>query len=90
MGKKWDAFEESLGGFPPKRRYWTLIGVEDQGVFIWEREWESLAAMEATYEKYGADSGSIATVSKLGMETDSLVEFGRVELFTLWPEDTEE
>ena len=77
-----------MGGFPPKRRYWTWMGVEDQAVFIWERAWESLAQMEATYDKYGTDDKSIATSRELGMETDLLEEFGRIELLDLWTEDT--
>jgi len=88
--KKWDAFEESLGGFPPKRRYWTNFGAHDPYLFVWEREWENLAAMEAADDKYSADPESAKTMRDLVSENFTVVEFGPHELYTLWSEDTEE
>ena len=45
--KKWDELEARLGGYPKKRRYRPYVGGDGWMTFIWEREWESLAAMEA-------------------------------------------
>jgi len=51
--KRWMALEQRLGGFPPKRHYRPL---SDLGkTVVWERDWESYAAMEAAYEKLFAD-----------------------------------
>ena len=50
--KKWDALEEKLGGFPKKRRYKPIFGKEASSTFVWEREWNSLAEMEAASAKY--------------------------------------
>ena len=60
--KMWAEIEERLGGFPTKRHYRPL---SDLGTtVVWEREWESMATMEAAYGKAGADPGprSIADV----------------------------
>ena len=61
---KWDAYwaveeryaalEKRLGGFPPKRHYRPMININT--TVIWERDWESLAAMEAAYTKMGTDT----------------------------------
>jgi len=51
LEKRWDAFEARLGGFPAKRRYRTVCGGPGPSTWVWEREWESFAAMEAAYER---------------------------------------
>ena len=66
------------------------MGAEDMGVYIWEREWESLATMEATYDKRRADPESVKTANTLFMEVLSIGEQGPRELYTLWPKETEE
>ena len=77
---KFDAIEERLGGFPAKRRYWCYTGSNDLGTFVWEREWESMAEMEAAYVKLSADPETKPTQ----VEIASLVEFGPAELYVPW------
>ena len=48
---KWDSIEKEQGGFPAKRRYKPLAALEDDTMFIWEREWNSLAEAEAAYNR---------------------------------------
>jgi len=54
--KKYEAFEGRLGGFPAKRHYRPLANLGT--TVVWERDWESFAAMEAAYEKMGTDPES--------------------------------
>ena len=49
LEKKYDDLEAKMSNVPPKRRYWAGYGALTYGAFVWEREWESLAAMEAYY-----------------------------------------
>jgi hypothetical protein len=49
--KSWEGVESRLGGFPPKRHYSLIAGSENQGTMVWEREWESMAVMDAAYTK---------------------------------------
>lgn len=51
--KKWETLETRLGGFPTKRHYRPISN--RQTTIVWERDWESFAAMETAYEKQGAD-----------------------------------
>jgi hypothetical protein len=53
--KAWDALEQRLGGFSPKRRYQVIAGAVDANAFVWEREWESFAALEEAYARLLAD-----------------------------------
>lgn len=48
---KWAEFEKRIGGFPAKKHYNMLSGPESVNTIVWEREWESLGTMEATYMK---------------------------------------
>src|SRR6476620_489335 len=50
LDKKFTAVEGQLG-FPAKRRSRSLIGGLPTDALIIERQWESFAALEATYEK---------------------------------------
>jgi hypothetical protein len=52
---KFLAIEARLGGFPTKRYYSLVFGGESGNITVWEREWESLSDMEATYNKMMAD-----------------------------------
>ena len=80
IDKKYNVLESALG-FPPKRRLQCLSGSYDMDTLIIERQWESLAKMEATMEKAMADPAYQA----LGMETEGIVESNRWELYTLMP-----
>jgi hypothetical protein len=72
---------ESKFGFPPKKRYQCVIGGDYQNTLIIERQWDSLAAMEATYEKVFADPDYQA----LGKETVLIVESTKIEVYTPLP-----
>ena len=50
IDKKFNAVEARLG-FPPKKRYTLLSGGHPVNTLIIERQWPSLAVMEATHEK---------------------------------------
>jgi hypothetical protein len=68
---------ESRCGFPSKKRYRCFVGGDNTNVLIIERQWESLAAMEAAYEKVFADQEWQA----LGAEGVSIIESDRHELY---------
>lgn len=72
---------EMAAGFPPKKRLQCLIGSVDQNTLIIERQWDSLAAMESTYEKVMADPKWQA----LGAETNSIIQSTQIDVFTLLP-----
>jgi hypothetical protein len=55
IDKKFDVVESRFG-FPPKKRYQCLAGGCDINVLVVERQWDSLAASEAAYEKALADA----------------------------------
>ena len=50
IDKKYDTIE-ALMGFPPKKRLQMISGPDEMNTLIVERQWASLAAMEAAYEK---------------------------------------
>ena len=54
LDKKYNAVEARLG-FPAKKRYQLLMGSHPLGSVIVERQWPSLAAMEAANMKGYAD-----------------------------------
>ena len=72
---------ESRMGFPVKKRYQCVIGAEDSNTLIIERQWDSLAALESTYEKALADPEFQA----LGQEVNSIVQSSKIEVYTLLP-----
>ena len=80
IDKKFDAIESRLG-FPPKRRYRCYIGGHDTNTLIVERQWDSLAAMEAAFEKVFADPEHQAR----GAELDSIIESTQFELYAPLP-----
>jgi hypothetical protein len=80
IDKKFNTVESRLG-FPPKRRYRCYVGGHNTNTLIVERQWESLAAMEAAYEKVFADPEWQALVA----EIDSIVESNQYELYAPLP-----
>ena len=50
MEKKFDALEAKMANVPSKRRYFAVFGTLPLFEFVWEREWTTLAAMEAYYD----------------------------------------
>ena len=77
LDKRWDAVEQGLG-FPPKKRLWSIAGEHDTSTLIIERQWESMAAMEAAYEKSFADPD----IQALEKEGDAIIKSSRIELYT--------
>lgn len=80
IDKRFNAIESRLG-FPPKKRYRCYVGGHNTNTLIIERQWESMAAMEAAYEKAFADSGWQA----LGAEAVSITESDQHELYVPLP-----
>ena len=76
LDKRYDAIEVTLG-FPPKTRMWCMSGPYDHNTSVLEREWESMAAMEAAYES----SFSRSDILKLGEEGRTIVKSTRMELY---------
>ncbi len=80
IDKKFDVVESRLG-YPAKKRYQCIIGGHDTNTLIVERQWESFAAMEATYEKAFADPEHQA----LGEEMTSIVKRTQLEVYMPLP-----
>jgi hypothetical protein len=51
LEKEFDEIEAKMGNVPTKRRYWAGYGGLDFLTMVWERDWESMAALEAYNEK---------------------------------------
>lgn len=80
IDKRFNAVESRLG-FPPKKRYRCIMGSHDTNTLIVERQWDSLAAMEATYEKAFADPEHQA----LGEEITSIITSTQWEVYMPLP-----
>ena len=78
--KKFTEVETSLG-FPPKKRFRCMIGQHDSNTLIIERQWESLAAMEAAYEKAFAHPEHQA----LAQESAAIIASGQYEILMPLP-----
>jgi hypothetical protein len=72
---------ESRCGFPSKKRYRCFVGGDNTNALIIERQWESLAALEAAYEKAFSDPEWQA----LGAESVPIIESDRHELYAPVP-----
>jgi hypothetical protein len=75
--KMHEAVEMRLGGFPTKRHLHPIADGSNT-LIVWEREWDSFAAMEAAYEKSGGDPETQA----LG-DVPSAVVDERIELYVV-------
>ena len=74
IDKKFDVFENRFG-FPPKRRYRLFVGGNSMNTLVIERQWESLAQMEAAYEKGMANAEFQALQGELvGIVRDAQIE----------------
>ena len=80
LEKKFDAAEAKLGNVPPKRRYWAAHSGLYNDTNIWEREWDSMADIEA-YNKKTMDNPEWEPLFK---EAGEVFFDGRFELFYLW------
>ena len=80
LDKKFIAVESRLG-FPPKKRYQSIIGSHDANTVIVERQWDSLAAMEAKFDEAFGDPEYQA----LADEGTSIIESTQWEVYTPLP-----
>lgn len=80
IDKRFNEVEQRVG-FPPKKRLQCVMGSLDQNTLIIERQWDSLAAMESTYEKVMTDPAW----QSLGKEIASIVQSSQIEVFTPLP-----
>jgi len=80
IDKRFNKLESRLG-FPPKKRYQCIMGGHDTNTLIIERQWESLAVMEATYEKAFADPAHQALLE----ETPSIIKSSQLEVYVPLP-----
>jgi len=77
IDKKFNAVESRLGFPPNKKRYRCYFGGHNIDTLIVEYEWDSLADMEAVYEKAMADPEWQA----LAAEILSVIESTQMELY---------
>lgn len=80
LDKKYSALEKELG-FPTKKRYQCIIGGHDFSTLIIERQWDSMAVMEATYEKAFGN----AAYQKLNQQSPAIINSTQMELYTPLP-----
>jgi hypothetical protein len=80
IDKRYNVVEGRLG-FPSKKRYRCITGGHDTDTLIVERQWDSLAAMEATYEKAMLDRD----LQALWAEGTSIVQSTQTELYMPLP-----
>jgi hypothetical protein len=80
IDKKYNVVEARLG-FPAKKRMRSLSGSYDMSTLVIERQWSSMAAMEAAYEKTMTDPEYQA----LGMESNPIIKNIHWELYMPMP-----
>ncbi|MFX0058088.1 MAG: hypothetical protein ACFE8J_07285 [Candidatus Heimdallarchaeota archaeon] len=80
IDKKFDEIELNLG-YPPKKRYRSLMGAYDNDTLIVEREWDSMAKMEKLMTKSFLDED----YQKLNKKLESIVKWQKVELYIPYP-----
>jgi len=80
LDQKYEIAESRLG-FPQKRRYRCYLGGHDTNTLIIERQWQSLASMEAIYEKAFADPEYQA----LEAAAASIIASVQIELYAPMP-----
>src|SRR5689334_24362539 len=73
LDKKFTAVESGLG-FPAKRRCRSLVGGLTTDALIIERQWESFAVLESTYEKalMNAEHQALSTAVELILESQQI------------------
>jgi hypothetical protein len=80
IDKKYHAIEDTLG-FPPTRRLWAVSGAHVHNISIQVREWESMAAMEAAFERAFEN----ADLQALHPENNTIIKSSRTEYY--WSAD---
>ncbi len=81
IDKRYNAVESRLGFPANKKRFQPMISGLDSNTLVIERQWESLAVMEATYEKAFADP----EMQALQKETLTIVKSTQVEVYAPLP-----
>jgi hypothetical protein len=81
IDKRYNVVESRLGFPPNKKRYQCMMGSHDSNTLIIERQWDSLAVMETTYEKAFADP----ELQALQKETISIIKSNQWEVYTPLP-----
>lgn len=79
IDKKFDEIEESLG-YPPKKRYRCLTGL-DTNVIVIERQWESFTKMEKIMTKGFLDP----ELQNLSRKLESIIDWQKIELYVPHP-----
>ena len=72
---------ESRFNFPESKRFQMLIGADVSTTLVVERQWPSMAALEAAYDKAMADPGWQAQAAKSG----AIIKDTRYELYAVLP-----
>jgi hypothetical protein len=80
IDKRFNAVQ-SRCGFPAKKRFQCIAGGHDTNTLIIERQWESMAAMEAAYDKFM----STPEYQTLGVEVFGVIESDQIELYAPLP-----
>ena len=70
---------EAKFGFPKKRRFQALACGHDGNTLVIEREWESMAVMEATYEKIFTDPN----YQLLSPQLEGIILSSTLEIYTV-------
>ncbi len=78
LDQKYDVMEKGLG-YPPKRRYRSIAGGGNTDTLVIEREWESMAAMEAAWQK----SMTSAEFQQLAAEGVGVISSNTWELYMI-------
>jgi hypothetical protein len=76
LDERYAALEKPLG-YPPLKRYYALVGPHNMMTTVIEREWESMADMEAAREKAMASP----ELQALHVEGAEIIKSSRLELY---------
>ena len=76
LNRKWNAVDERLG-LPPQKEYSCMFGGHDSRTWLYIVEWESMAAIEAGYQRFMADPEA----KELMAQVPDVVESTQYELY---------
>ena len=77
IDKRYDVIEKELG-FPPKKYFWSVSSPLNSNNIVLERQWESMAAMEAAYAKSMANPD----IQALNDEGTAIIKSTRWEFYS--------
>ena len=78
--ERWNVIEAEIGGFAKKRRSRPAAGRDGSNTYIWEREYDTLAQMEAAYESYATYKGNEDTEDLLA-QTNACIAERRTDIY---------